>query len=76
MLLMIHHYFLHFYHYLRHFIDFFLAQSGIAGLDHIVNDTPEGFSEASTLIQNLIKDLSQTYNVPINKIIIGGFSQV
>jgi phospholipase/carboxylesterase len=52
-----------------------IQQSGILGLDNIVNDVPAGFEEASTLIQNLIKDLSQSYNVPINKIIVGGFSQ-
>lgn len=57
-------------------IDSFLEQSGVAGLDHIVNDVPEGFEAASQLIQNLINELSQTYNVPVNKIIVGGFSQV
>jgi hypothetical protein len=31
---------------------------------------------ASELVQNLLKDLSLLHSVPINKIIIGGFSQV
>jgi len=52
-----------------------LALSGAEGIQSIANDIPDDFLSSSEQIQTLIKDISLLYNVPLNKILVGGFSQ-